>query len=263
MNRFKEGIRRGRPQIGFWQALASPYCAEICAGAGFDWLLIDGEHAPNDLPLILSQLQAVASYPVEPIVRLASGDATVVKQLLDFGARTLLIPMVESVEQARHLVRATRYPPDGIRGVGSTLARASRWNRTTDYLRNASDEICLILQIESVAGAEQAEAIAQCDGVDGIFIGPADLAAALGHLGEPAHKEVVDVIQAIIEKVRGCGKAVGILTADEALARHYLALGACFVAVGSDVTVLARGAEALAQRFSADAPAGTGRGTDY
>lgn len=261
MNTFKQAIREGRPQIGLWQALASPYTAEICAGAGFDWLLIDGEHAPNDLPLVLAQLQAIAAYPVEPIVRLPIGDATLVKQFLDIGARSLLVPMVEDGEQARGLVRATRYPPHGMRGVGSAIGRASRWNRKPGYLQNAADEICLMLQIESLAGLENLDAIARTEEVDGVFIGPSDLAAALGHLGNPGHPDVQTAITKGIAMIRNAGKAAGILIADENLARRYLELGATFVAVGTDITILARGAEALAQRFIGTIPVASTSGT--
>jgi 4-hydroxy-2-oxoheptanedioate aldolase len=252
MNTFKTAISEGRRQIGLWQALASPYTAEICAGAGFDWLLIDGEHAPNDLPLILAQLQAIAAYNVEPVVRLPIGDAVLVKQFLDIGARSLLIPMVESGAQAALMVAATRYPPHGIRGVGSAIGRGSHWNRSPHYLRDAEHDICLLLQVESVAGLEAIDAIARTPGVDGVFIGPSDLAAALGHLGDAAHPEVQAAIEHGIATVTAAGKAAGILIADEDLARHYLELGATFVAVGTDVTLLARGAEALAQRFGSE-----------
>ena len=249
-NAFKTAIGASRPQIGLWQALASPYTAEICAGAGFDWLLIDGEHAPNDLPLILAQLQAVAAYEVEPVVRAPIGDPVIIKQLLDIGARSLLVPMVHSGEQAEALVRATRYPPGGIRGVGSAIGRASRWNRDPTYLHTAQEDICLLLQVESVAGLAAIEEIAAVSGVDGVFIGPSDLAAALGHLGDPGHEQIQAAIEDGIARLRVTGKAAGSLIADEALARHYLELGASFVAVGTDVTLLARGAEALAQRFT-------------
>ena len=257
MNAFKQAIRRGQRQIGLWQALASPYSIEICAGAGFDWLLVDGEHAPNDLPLILAQLQAAAPYPVEPVVRLPVGDPVLIKQMLDIGARTLLVPMIESEEQAVEMVRATRYPPHGVRGVGSAIGRASRWNRTKDYLHTASEEICLLLQIESVAGLEALDAITAVEGVDGVFVGPSDLAAALGHLGDPGHKLVQDAIESAFVRILANGKAAGILIADEMLARRYLGLGASFVAVGTDITILARGAEQLARRFT-DAPSPAG-----
>lgn len=249
MNAFKQALGRGEPQIGLWQALASPYTAEICAGAGFDWLLIDGEHAPNDLPLVLQQLQAVAAAPVEPVVRVPIGDPVLIKQYLDIGARSLLIPMVESGAQAARLVAATRYPPDGTRGVGSAIGRASRWNRTADYLRTAQDEICLLLQIESAAGLAELDAIATTAGVDGIFIGPSDLAAALGHLGNPGHDDVQQAIETALRRLQELRIPSGVLMADEKLARRYLTLGAGFVAVGTDVTILARGAEALANRY--------------
>ncbi|WP_082594905.1 4-hydroxy-2-oxoheptanedioate aldolase [Sphingomonas sp. Root710] len=249
MNAFKQAIAAGRPQIGFWQALASRYSAEICAGAGFDWLLIDAEHAPNDIPSILDQLQAVAAYPVEAVVRPPIGDPVIIKQLLDLGARSLLVPMVENGAQAELLVRSTRYPPHGIRGVGSAIGRASRWNRRSGYLQDAADEICLLLQVESLAGLSTIDDIAATDGVDGVFLGPSDLAAALGHLGNPAHADVQQAIEDGIARIRAVGKAAGILIADQALARHYLELGATFVAVGTDITVLARGAEALARAF--------------
>ncbi|ARR53756.1 2,4-dihydroxyhept-2-ene-1,7-dioic acid aldolase [Rhizorhabdus wittichii DC-6] len=249
MNDFKTALLQDRVQIGLWQALANPYTAEICAGAGFDWLLLDGEHAPNDLPLLLAQLQAVAAYPVEPVVRLPVGDAVLVKQMLDIGARSLLVPMIESAAQAEAMVRATRYPPQGSRGVGSAIGRASRWNRTRNYLNEAEDEICLMVQIESAAALAALPSIAELPGVDGIFIGPSDLAASLGHLGDPGHAAVQRAIERAIATVRTSAKAVGILAADEGLARRYIELGATFVAVGTDVTLLARGAEALARRF--------------
>ena len=255
MNPFKRALAAGMPQIGLWQALASPYTAEICAGAGFDWLLIDGEHAPNDLRSVLAQLQAVAAHPVEPVLRLPIGDAVLIKQYLDIGARSLLVPLVESGAQAAALVRATRYPPHGIRGVGSAIGRASRWNRQTDYLHAADQEICLLLQVETVAGLAALDEIVVTPGVDGVFVGPSDLAAALGHLGDPGHAEVQAAIEAAIATVTAAGKAAGILMADQALARRYLALGATFVAVGTDVTILARGVEALARAFAGVAAA--------
>ena len=249
-NHFKQAIGAGKPQIGLWQALASPYTCEICAGAGFDWLLIDAEHAPNTIPLVLAQLQAAASSTVEPIVRLPIGDMVLIKQYLDIGARSLLIPMVDDAQQAAQLVAATRYPPHGVRGVGSAIGRASRWNRTPGYLEQAEREICLLAQVESTRGLAAISDIAAVPGIDGIFIGPSDLAADLGHLGNPAHPDVQTAIEGGIAAVLSAGKPVGMLIADERLARRYLALGASFVAVGTDVTILARGAEALARRFA-------------
>ncbi len=248
-NTFKTRLRAGETQIGLWLALADSYSAEICAGAGFDWLLIDGEHAPNDLRSILAQLQTIAAYPAQAIVRAPAGEVHIIKQLLDLGAQTMLIPMVETSEQAAHFVSAVRYPPVGIRGVGSALARASHWNAVPNYLRNADSEICLLLQIESVEGMKNLEEIAAVDGVDGIFLGPSDLAASLGHLGDPMHSEVQSTIRDAIRRIQAAGRPAGILSADEEQARHWLALGCSFVAVGADTTLLARSARGLLARF--------------
>lgn len=249
-NTFKLALKNTqRAQIGLWLGLADPICAEICAGAGFDWLLIDGEHAPNDVRSILAQLQAVAPYPAHPIVRPVSGDVQLIKQLLDIGAQTLLIPMVETAEQARLLVSAMRYPPVGIRGVGAALARASQWNRVADYLHQANEQMCLLVQVETRLGLENLDAIAAVDGVDGIFIGPSDLSAALGHLGRPSHPDVQQAIETAIGRIRASGRAAGILTTDEAQARSYLSLGCNFVAVGLDGNLLMRATQELAARF--------------
>jgi 4-hydroxy-2-oxoheptanedioate aldolase len=260
INAFKRALQAGKAQIGLWAALADPYAAEILGGAGFDWLLLDAEHAPNDVRSLLTQLQALAAYPSHPIVRPPIGETHLIKQLLDIGAQTLLIPMVESAQQAQALVRAVRYPPEGVRGVGSALARASRWNRVDGYLHKASDEICLLVQVETRKGLDNLDEIAATPGVDGVFIGPADLSAALGYLGNPGHPDVQAAIEDGIARIRAAGKAPGILSADEGLARRYLALGCLFVAVGTDVTLLSRSAERLAKSFSAgassmDAPA--------
>jgi len=249
VNTFKKAIGGGRLQIGLWVALANPYAAEIAAGAGFDWLLVDGEHGPNDIPSMLSQLQAIAASAAHPVVRVPIGEAWIIKQVLDIGAQTLLVPMVESAQQARALVRATRYPPDGIRGVGAALARASAFNRHTDYLRTANSETCLLLQVESRAGLAAIEAIAEVDGVDGIFIGPADLAADMGYLGQPGAAEVQAAVEKGLRSIQAAGKAAGILTSDQSLARRYMELGATFVAIGSDVGVLASGTTKLREEF--------------
>ncbi|EFM56001.1 4-hydroxy-2-oxoheptanedioate aldolase [Brucella inopinata] len=238
-NQFKAALKQGRAQIGLWQALANPYTVEICAGAGYDWLLLDGEHAPNDVPLLVSQLQAMAGSASHPVVRPPVGETWIVKQLLDIGAQTLLIPMIESREQAEAMVKAMRYPPHGVRGVGSALARASAFNRIPDYLQTANDEVCLLLQVESRAGLANLDAIATTEGVDGVFIGPADLAADMGYLGRPGAQEVQDAVCDALQRIIGHGKAAGILTGDLSLARHYLDLGATFVAIGNDVTLLA------------------------
>ncbi|AHL33911.1 2-keto-3-deoxy-L-rhamnonate aldolase [Pseudomonas brassicacearum] len=249
INTFKQRLRSGEAQIGLWLGLADAYCAELAANAGFDWLLIDGEHAPNDLRTLLGQLQAVAPYPSQPVIRPVVGDTALIKQVLDIGVQTLLVPMVESADQARELVRAIHYPPHGVRGVGSALARASRWNSIPGYLDKADEQMCLLVQIESREGLANLDAIAAVDGVDGVFIGPADLSASMGFRGNPGHPDVQAAIEDAIARIRQAGKAAGILSADEKLARRYIELGAAFVAVGVDTTVLMRGLQTLAATF--------------
>jgi 4-hydroxy-2-oxoheptanedioate aldolase len=254
VNTFKRALYEKRPQYGLWLGLASSYTAELCAGAGFDWLLIDGEHTPNDLMGILQQAQAIAGYPgCHAIARVPVGHGhagtTLIKQFLDLGIQTLLVPMVDTPAQAADLVRAVRYPPQGIRGMGG--ARASRWGRYPNYAKEANEQVCLLVQVESRAAIENLDAITATEGVDGVFIGPSDLAAALGHLGNPGHPEVQAVIEDTIRRIVRGGKAAGILTPDEALARRYLELGATFVAVGLDTNLLARATSALAAKFKA------------
>lgn len=248
-NSFKAALRAGRVQIGLWLGLADAYASELFASTGFDWLAIDAEHSPNDPRSVLSQLQAIAPYPVQAVVRTASGDATLLKQYLDIGAQTLLIPMVESAEQAARVVAATRYPPAGIRGVGSALARAARWNQVNDYLRGCEQELCVLVQVESTAGLNNLAAIAATAGVDGVFFGPADLAASMGLLGQTADARVQDAIAQGIETVRSAAIAAGVLSADPSVARQYLAAGAQFVAVGIDTTLLVRAARDLRALF--------------
>lgn len=254
INTFKQRLKSSEAQIGLWLGLANPYCAELAANAGFDWLLIDGEHAPNDLRGLLGQLQAVAPYPSQPIIRPVIGDTALIKQILDIGAQTLLVPMVETAEQAKELVRAIHYPPSGVRGVGSALARASRWNSIPSYLDKADEQMCLLVQIENLDGLANLDEIVAVDGVDGVFIGPADLSASMGHRGNPGHPDVQAVIEDAIVRIGKAGKAAGILSADQKLARRYIELGAKFVAVGVDTTVLMRGLQTLASTFK-DAPA--------
>ena len=261
VNSFKKALRGALPQIGLWVGLAEAYAAELVATIGFDWLLIDGEHAPNDPRSVLAQLQAIAPYPVNAVVRPVNDDAALIKQYLDLGVQTLLVPMVESAQQAARIVAATRYPPRGIRGVGSALARASRWNRIEDYLQRCDDEICVVVQIESVAAMAQIAAIAAVDGVDGIFFGPADLAASMGLLGQPGHREVRAAVAQGIAAAAQAGKATGTLTSDRNLAREYIALGASFVAVGVDTTILVNGAQDLLAAFKERPGSGGPRGS--
>ena len=255
VNHFRNALREGRAQIGLWVGLADANAAEALAGCGFDWLLLDGEHAPNDVRTILEQLRAVAPYPVQPVVRCVQGDVALVKQYLDIGTLTLLVPMIDTPEQAALMVRATRYPPEGIRGMGAALARASRWNQVPDYQKRANGEICLLVQAETPLAVQNLAAIAATEGVDGVFFGPADLSATMGYPGQPSHPEVQRVILEGIATVRAAGKAAGILMADRAQAQKYLDAGALFVAVGVDTTLLVRAATELARHFKGDAAA--------
>ena len=262
INTFKLRLKSGEAQIGLWLGLADAYCAELAANAGFDWLLIDGEHAPNDLRGMLGQLQAVAPYPSHPVIRPVIGDTALIKQVLDIGVQTLLVPMVENADQARELVRAIHYPPNGVRGVGSALARASRWNSIPGYLDKADEQMCLLVQIENREGLANLDAIAAVDGVDGVFIGPADLSASMGYRGNPGHPEVQAAIEDAILRIQKAGKAAGILSADQKLAKRYIELGAAFVAVGVDTTVLMRGLQTLAATFK-EGPVPTSSGGVY
>jgi 4-hydroxy-2-oxoheptanedioate aldolase len=248
-NHFLAAIRQGHTQIGCWVGLADANVAEALAGCGFDWLLLDGEHAPNDVRSILEQLRALAPYAVSPIVRPVQGDVALIKQYLDVGAQTLLVPMVDTPEHAALLVKAMRYPPDGIRGVGAALARASRWNQVDNYLNLANEQMCLLVQAETPLALKNIEAIANTEGVDGVFFGPSDLSASMGFRGQPSHPDVQKTIVDAITKVRAAGKAAGILVTDKKLANDYLAHGANFVAVGVDTTLLVKAATELANSF--------------
>lgn len=254
-NTFKRALAEGKPQFGLWAALADAYVTELLATAGFDWLLIDNEHAPNDVRSTLAQLQAVAAYASHPVVRPVRSDSALIKQLLDIGAQTLLLPMIDTADQATEAVAATRYPPQGIRGVGSALARASRWNRIPDYLNSAADELCVLVQVETVQGMENLSAIAAVEGVDGVFFGPADLSASMGLLGKPGDASVREAICNGIGKVRNAGKAAGVLAPDSGIAAEYLTAGATFVAVGTDTGLLSRAAADLAAAYKKTAGA--------
>ena len=241
-----------RPLIGMWVCTGSPLVAEICAGAGLDWLLIDMEHSPNGLESTLAQLQAVAAYPGTAVVRVPIGDVVAIKQVLDLGAQNVLVPMVSSADEARAAVEAVRYPPGGRRGVGSALARSGRWNRVESYLENADDHVSLFVQIETTEGVDAAAEIAAVDGVDGVFVGPSDLAASLGVLGQQTHPDVEAAVLRTFEAVIAAGTPVGVNAFDPAVADRYLAAGASFVLVGADVALLARGSEGLTARFISD-----------
>jgi 4-hydroxy-2-oxoheptanedioate aldolase len=240
-----------RPLAGMWVCSGSPLVAEICAGGGLDWLLIDMEHGPNGLRSVLAQLQAVAAYPPVPVVRVPAGDPVTIKQVLDLGAQNLLVPMVSSATEAHAAVKSVRYPPRGRRGVGSALARSARWNRVDGYLTSADEHVSLFVQVENTAGVDAAAEIAAVDGVDGVFVGPSDLAASMGLLGQQTHPDVVAAVLRTFDAVRQVGKPVGVNAFDAAVADSYLTAGASFVLVGADVALLARGSEALTARFGA------------
>jgi len=269
-NPFKQALAQKQAQIGCWVGLPDAYSTEICAGAGFDWLLLDGEHAPNDIPRLLAQAQTVAAYPgTHAIARVPMGHGHVgemlIKQYLDVGIQTLLVPMVDTAAQAQALVKAMRYPQnDGAGGIrGMAGARASRWGRYPNYAVEANAQVCLLVQAETKTALDNLDAIAAVEGVDGVFIGPADLSASLGHVGNAGHPEVQAAIEGAIARIIRAGKAAGILTSDEALAQRYLSLGATFVAVGLDTQLLARHTSALAARFKNTTPAPLVSGQTY
>ncbi len=248
VNRFKHALAAGELQIGIWNQLASAFATEAVAGAGYDFLVIDAEHAPNDVTTVLPQLQAVAGYPASAVVRLPWSDMVLVKRYLDIGAQTLLVPFIETPEQAAEAVSFTRYPPEGVRGVAG-CHRANRYGRVADYPARAAGEICLMVQIETRRGLDNLEAIAAVGGIDGLFIGPADLAASFGQLGNPGHPEVKEAIDAVPARLAASGKPGGILSTVEETAKRHIELGYRFVAVASDLALLASQTAALAARF--------------
>jgi 2-keto-3-deoxy-L-rhamnonate aldolase RhmA len=249
-NAFKHALRQGKLQIGLWSSLCSNIAAEIVSDSGFDWILLDTEHSPNEIPDLVGQLQAIQRGTATPIVRPAWNDAVLAKRCLDIGAQTLLFPYVQSVEEARRAVASTRYPPEGVRGV-SVAARASRYGRVPGYLTKANGEICVLVQVETRNALDRLEDIAKVEGVDGVFIGPSDLAASLGHLGNPQAPEVQSAMHDAVKRLRALGKPAGILSGNEDEIRHYIGWGYLFVAVGADVGLLAKTADALAKKFKA------------
>lgn len=248
VNHFKRALRGGRPLIGLWSSLASAAATEILCDSGFDWILIDTEHAPNEIPMVADQLRAAALGTAAPVVRPAWNDVVLLKRLLDVGAQTLLVPFVQSVDEAERAVAATRYPPRGVRGVAA-VHRANRYGRVPGYFQRADEEMCVLVQLETRKSLDALEAIAAVDGVDGIFIGPSDLAASLGYLGQNAHPEVRRAIEDACRRAHAIGKPIGILAPIEDDARAFLDMGFNYVAVGSDVVTLRKGCDALVQLF--------------
>jgi 4-hydroxy-2-oxoheptanedioate aldolase len=251
-NKFKADLNEGKTSYGIWNGIVDTYAAEIVAGAGFDWVLIDGEHAPFDLRSIIVQAQAIAGHGVPVLVRPPEGNPVLIKQLLDGGIQTLLIPMVETAEQAALMVKAMQYPPAGIRGVGTALARAAQWNRVNDYFKHADAEMCLILQVESVRGYENLDAICQVEGVDGVFIGPADLAASMGYLGQPMHPEVVEKVEKGLALIRKYDKTAGVLALNPTIIKQYEAKGANMIGVAIDTILLAKASKAVAESYKTE-----------
>lgn len=250
-NPFKRALHAGTQQIGLWCAVPSNYVSEILAGAGFDWLVLDTEHAPNELPNVFNQLQSMVGYATQPVVRVPWNDAVTLKRFLDIGTQSFLIPMVQDAEEARAAVAATRYPPDGIRGY-AVASRATRFGRIGDYFTRYADEMCVLVQVETMEALEKVEEIAAVPGVDGIFIGPGDLSASMGLLHQPTHPKVVDAIEDGLRRIRAAGNRGGVLVVgDEALARRYMAAGSVFTAVGVDAALFARSADALAKQYKA------------
>ncbi|WP_309106092.1 HpcH/HpaI aldolase/citrate lyase family protein [Arthrobacter sp.] len=249
-NTFRDALAAAhRPLAGMWVCSGSPLVAELCAGSGLDWLLVDAEHSPNGLESILAQLQAIHGFPVHTLVRPPVNDTVLIKQYLDLGVQNLLIPMVNSVPEAEAAVAATRYPPRGVRGVGSALARAARWNRIPDYLARAAETISITVQIESTKAVDSVTEILAVEGVDAIFLGPSDLAASMGLLGQQEHPEVRAAVEHCLGAAKSAGKPAGVNAFNPDTARHYLDNGASFILVGADVALLARGSEALAAAF--------------
>ena len=248
-NPFKAALSDGKMQYGCWSGFADPFAIEVMGTAGFDWLVIDGEHAANDIRSIMAQLQALQGSASHPVVRVPVGEDWLIKQVLDAGAQTVLVPMVESAAQAAQLVRAMRYPPEGIRGVGATMARASRFGGIADYVKVANQEVCLLVQVESRKGVAALDDILAVDNIDGVFIGPADLAADMGHPGNAAHPEVRAMIRDLLGRIAASDKAAGILSPDDKVAAEYRDWGAQFLAVGLDVVMLAQAARAKAAHW--------------
>ncbi|MEY2952059.1 MAG: 2,4-dihydroxyhept-2-ene,7-dioic acid aldolase [Pseudomonadota bacterium] len=247
-NRLKAALAGHQLQMGLWTCLSSSYSTELLAGSGYDWLTLDMEHSPNDLATVLGQLQALGGYPVEPVLRLLRFDRDLVKQYLDMGVRTLVLPNVESADEARAIVQATRYPPDGVRGV-SGLQRANRWGRISGYHASAPDQLCILAQIESAAGIANAGPIAAVEGIDGFFVGPSDLAASLGHMGQPQQKQVQAAIAQALAAATAAGKGCGILARNAVEAQAYHAMGYCMLGLGTDQGLLAKASDDLVAQF--------------
>lgn len=244
-NRFKRALREDGVQYGLWLGLGSPVAAELCACVGFDWMLIDGEHGANDFRSVYSQLQAIEGTGTHAIVRLVDDDPGRIKRYLDMGVQSLLIPMVDTPEQAEQAVAAVRYPPRGIRGLATSITRSSRWTQIEDYALQADEQICLIVQAETVTALDNLKAIAAVDGVDSVFVGPSDLSASMGYLGQPGHPEVQAAVAQALRDIAASGKAPGTLAGSPEAIRTHTGNGAKFLGIGSDTALLVAGTREL------------------
>jgi len=251
-NRFRAGLETGKTQFGIWLGIPDPSVAEMMAGTGFDWLLVDHEHGAFELRDVLAHLQAMAPYNVAPIVRPVDGNPALLKKLCDIGAQSFIVPMIDTAEQAAEVVSAVKYPPNGRRGMGTSLARAARWNAVPGYVQHANDEMLVIVQAETVVAIDNLEAIANTPGIDGVFIGPSDLSATMGHVGNVSHPEVVKTVSDALRSIRAAGKYAGLLCLDESMVAHFEESGAHFVGVGVDTLLLGNAARRLAARYKAD-----------
>jgi len=248
-NKFKTAIKSGQKQYGIWNGIPHSYAAEILAGSGFDWVLIDAEHAPFSFDQIIIQLQAMSKYDVSPILRMPNANPVYMKSLMDAGVQSFIIPMVESGETAELIAKAVRYAPEGIRGVGTALSRAAQWNRVNDYFKLANDEMCVIAQVESLKGVEALDDILAVEGIDVVFLGPADLAGTMGHLGNPGHPDVKAKVHECLERIVKSGKVAGVLTSSKELIADYTEKGATMIGVGLDTIILAKATKALAEFY--------------
>jgi len=248
-NKFKTAIKAGHKQYGIWNGIPHSYAAEILAGAGFDWVLVDAEHGPFDINQIVIQLQAMSRYPVTPIVRMPNADPVYVKTLMDAGVQSFIIPMIENGETAELMAKALKYPPEGFRGVGTALARAAQWNRVNNYFQLANDQMCLITQVESIKGVEALDDILAIKGVDVVFMGPADLAGTMGHLGNPGHPDVKALVNDCLKRIVDAGKVPGVLTSSKELIADYTEKGAKMIGVGLDTIILAKATKEIAEFY--------------
>lgn len=249
-NRFKAGLAAGNPQYGLWLGIPDPSVAEMLAGAGFDWLVVDHEHGAFELRDIISHLQAMAPYDVAPIVRPVDDNPALLKKLCDIGAQSFIVPMIDTADQAAAVVAAVKYPPEGRRGLGTSMARAARWNTVTGYVDRANDEMCVIVQAETVTAMENLEAIANTDGIDGVFIGPSDLSASMGHIDDASHPDVVAAVGNGLRVIRDAGKHAGLLCLDESKVQHFIDCGANFVGIGVDTLLVGNSARNLAAKYT-------------